>query len=86
MSYTMTLDVPQKTAAYVGARPQLRKELNAIFIAVVAAKMQCEATEPDETPGKRLLASFREGDAIAAGKKKTKWYKSADKLIEDCLA
>jgi len=86
MSYTMTLDVPQKTAAYVGARPQLRKELNAIFIAIVAAKMRCESEEPDETPGKLLLASFREGDAIAAGKKKAKWYRSADALVADCLA
>lgn len=86
MSYTMTLDVPQKTAAYIGARPQLRRELNAIFIAIVATKMQCDSAEPDETPGKRLLASFREGDAIAAGKKKAKWYRSADALIADCLA
>jgi len=88
MSYTMTLDVPQKTAEYVGARPHLREELNAIFIAIVAAKMRCEEADDGvaETPGPSLLDAIREADEIADGRRDVKWFKSVEELAADCLA
>jgi len=41
MSYTMTLDMPQKEAAYVARhRAQFQSELNAIALVIVQSRMQ----------------------------------------------
>jgi len=49
MSYTMTFDMPQKTAAYVERRgPRYRAELNAIFVAIVTSSMKNEEAMAEE--------------------------------------
>jgi len=71
MSYTMTLDMPEKTAAYVRRSPRLVQELNAIIVAVVATRMQNEQQE--EIVSERQKPDFSEffgkaklkGDAVA---------------------
>jgi len=89
MSYTMTLDMPQETAAFInrgGAR--FREELNALFVAIVTTKMRYapDASEMDETPGPALLASFKESDEMEAGLRPRQDFKTVDELMADCLA
>lgn len=43
MSYTMTVDMPERAKAYIRRQgPRFSEELNAIVLAVVQAKMQYE--------------------------------------------
>jgi len=43
MSYTMTVDMPERAKAYIMRQgPRFSEELNAIVLAVVQAKMQYE--------------------------------------------
>jgi len=59
MSYTLTLeDVPQNAAAYVDRSPRLRRELSAIFIAVVTNHMKEAETVEVHRP--TLVELFRE--------------------------
>jgi len=46
MSYTMTLDMPQREAAYVARhRAQFQSELNAIALVIVQSRMQHDKDE-----------------------------------------
>jgi len=55
MSYTMTLDMPQKATEYIERRGvRFQNEVNAIVLAFVTTQMQYEdvpvSTDMDETP------------------------------------
>jgi len=63
MSYTMTLDIPERTTEFVRRREaRLRPALNSIVVAFVTSQMLYEMQEPSaaEPNGKRVFDAIRD--------------------------
>jgi len=69
MSYTLTLDIPEKTMSYVRSKgPRFQAEMSALFVAIVSTKMQYETDMVSDPPKGDLSCLFGkaklEGDPV----------------------
>jgi len=89
MSYTMTIDAPEKVVSYVTRNGTCsRDELGRLFVAFLVERMGYVPDDEDEAevPSSRLVASFHEADEMEAGLRPRQDFKTVEDLMADCLA